>query len=53
MDEYVGISSNHPQSYRTFMNENLFDKIDIDKSNTEIPDGMAENPSKLVLDMKE
>ena len=47
LDEYVGISSNHPQSYRTFMNENLFDKIDIDKSNTEVPDGMAENPLEV------
>ena len=29
------------------MNENLFDKIDIDKSNTEVPDGMAENPLEV------
>ena len=44
LDEYVGIPSNHPQSYRTFMDENLFDQIDIEKSNTKVPDGMAENP---------
>ena len=35
------------------MNENLFDKIDIDKSNTEVPDGMAENPLEVGPDMKE
>ena len=44
LDEYVGIPSNHAQSYRTFMDENLFDQIDIDKSNTQVPNGMAENP---------
>ena len=27
--EYVGIASNHPQSYRTFMNNNFFNKIEI------------------------
>jgi glucosamine-6-phosphate deaminase len=27
------------QSYVTFMNENLFDHVDIDKSNVHIPDG--------------
>ena len=44
LDEYVGIPGDHPQSYRTFMDENLFDQIDIEKSNTKVPDGMAENP---------
>tara|TARA_B100000242_G_scaffold42934_2_gene25586 strand:+ start:183 stop:992 length:810 start_codon:yes stop_codon:yes gene_type:complete len=47
LDEYVGIPSNHPQSYRTFMDENLFDRIDIEKSNTQVPDGMAENPLEV------
>ena len=47
LDEYVGIASNHPQSYRTFMDENLFDRIDIEKSNTQVPDGMAENPLEI------
>jgi len=44
LDEYVGIPGDHPQSYRTFMDDNLFNKIDIEKSNTQVPDGMAENP---------
>ena len=47
LDEYVGIPGNHPQSYRTFMDDNLFSKIDIDKANTQVPDGMAENPLEV------
>ena len=43
MDEYVGLSGDHPQSYRHFMVENLFNHIDIDPANIHIPDGMAEN----------
>ena len=44
LDEYVGIHQDHPQSYRTFMNVHLFDKIDIEESNTHVPDGTMENP---------
>ena len=29
LDEYVGIPANHPQSYRTFMDDNFFCKINI------------------------
>lgn len=47
LDEYVGIPADHPQSYRTFMDVNFFDKIDIEKSNTEVPNGMAENPLEV------
>ena len=31
LDEYVGLSGEHSQSYRYFMNKNLFDKININK----------------------
>lgn len=41
MDEYVGLDRNHEQSYYTFMHENFFNHIDIDKANTNILDGMA------------
>ena len=41
LDEYVGLPPDHPQSYRYFMDKNLFDHINIDKSNTQVPDGMA------------
>ena len=47
LDEYVGIPRNHPQSYRTFMDDNLFNKIDIEKANTQVPNGMAENPLEV------
>ena len=47
LDEYVGIPGNHPQSYRTFMDDNLFNKIDIEKTNTQVPDGMADNPLEV------
>src|SRR5690625_2705881 len=43
LDEYVGLSPNHPNSYTYFMNEQLFDHIDIDKKNTYIPNGLADN----------
>ena len=29
LDEYLGLAKEHPESYHTFMAENLFDKIDI------------------------
>lgn len=41
LDEYVGLSGDHPQSYRYFMNANLFNQINIDKANTHVPDGKA------------
>ncbi|MCK8044769.1 glucosamine-6-phosphate deaminase [Shewanella sp. 1CM18E] len=44
LDEYLGLEGTHPQSYRYFMNEQLFDHIDIDKSQTFVPPGDAENP---------
>lgn len=41
LDEYVGIGGDHPQSYRYFMNDNLFNHINIDKSKTFVPNGLA------------
>lgn len=43
LDEYVGLNGNHPSSYRYFMDENFFDHINIDKENTHVPDGKADN----------
>lgn len=43
LDEYVGLSGEHPQSYRYFMNDNLFNHINIDKKNTYVPNGLAKN----------
>lgn len=41
LDEYCGISEDNDQSYRYFMNKNLFDSINISKANTYVPCGMA------------
>ena len=46
LDEYCGISPENPQSYRYFMNKNLFDRVNIKKENTHIPSGMAEDFSE-------
>ena len=43
LDEYVGLSGEHDQSYRYFMNNNLFNHINIDKANTKVPNGLAED----------
>ena len=43
LDEYRGLPGTHDQSYRYFMNTNLFDHINIDKANTYVPNGMAED----------
>lgn len=41
LDEYYGISEDHPQSYRKFMNDNLFSKLNINLANTRVLDGLA------------
>ncbi len=41
LDEYKGLSGEHDQSYRYFMNRNFFDHINIKKENTNVPDGLA------------
>ena len=43
LDEYAGLPGDNDQSYRYFMNQNLFDHINIDKANTNVPDGTAAN----------
>ena len=43
LDEYVGLDDNHPQSYRYFMQKNLFDRVNILRENTYVPNGVAEN----------
>ena len=41
LDEYVGLRPEHPQSYRFFMRQNLFDHVNLDPRFTHVPDGMA------------
>lgn len=41
LDEYVGLDVTNDQSYRYFMNDNLFDHVNIDKAKTFVPNGCA------------
>jgi len=50
MDEYVGISENHPESYHSFMFENFFNHIDIDRNNIHILNGNAQDLNKECAD---
>ncbi|NBI11071.1 glucosamine-6-phosphate deaminase [Colidextribacter sp. OB.20] len=44
LDEYVGLAPDHDQSYRYFMQSNLFDHVDILPENTRVPDGLTKDP---------
>lgn len=46
LDEYYPISPENKQSYRFFMNQNLFSRVNIDLSHTHIPSGTADNIEK-------
>lgn len=39
LDEYIGLSPEHPQSYHHYMNKHLFDHLDFAKQKTFLPDG--------------
>jgi len=43
LDEYIGLSPDHPQSYHYFMFHNFFNHINIKKENVHIPNGIAED----------
>jgi len=43
LDEYVGLTQNHPQSYHYFMHENLFKHVNIPRHNIYIPSGTTDN----------
>ena len=46
LDEYRGLSGDNDQSYRYFMNKNLFDHVNIDKSRTFVPNGLEPDSGK-------
>jgi len=46
LDEYCGISPEQEQSYRYYMNENLFRVVNIPEKNTHLPDGLAADYDK-------
>ena len=43
LDEYVGLNGDHDQSYRYFMNTNLFNHVNIDKAKTAVPSGISDD----------
>lgn len=43
LDEYVGLDANNENSYAYFMSKHLFDRINIDKCNTHLPNGKAQD----------
>lgn len=45
LDEYYPLAPDNDQSYRYFMNHNLFDHVNIKKENTNVPDGLAKDPA--------
>jgi glucosamine-6-phosphate deaminase len=46
LDEYYGLSPEHEQSYHYFMQQNLFDYINIPRENTHIPDGLTRDVAR-------
>lgn len=48
LDEYKGLSKNNPQSYYYFMNDNLFNHVNIDKIRTHFPDEEVEKYEQLI-----
>ena len=53
LDEYKGLPGSHEQSYRYFMNTNLFDHVNIDKNKTYVPNGLEEDSDKACADYNE
>lgn len=50
LDEYIGLSPEHEQSYRYFMQDNLFNHVDIKPENTNVPNGLADDPEQAAAD---
>ncbi len=53
LDEYVGLDGGHEQSYRYFMDKNLFEHVNIDRANTHVPCGVGDDPEKNARDYEE
>ena len=49
LDEYVGLAPDHPCSYRRFMQENLFEHVNVPAEHIHIPNGMAQNVEEECL----
>ena len=48
LDEYKGLSGSHDQSYRYFMQHNLFDHVDVRPERTHVPNGEFVVPTHVV-----
>ena len=46
LDEYMGLGGDNDQSYRYFMNKHLFERVNIDMTNTHVPDGTVLDSEK-------
>lgn len=53
LDEYIGLAPTHPQSYRYFMDENLFRHVNIKMKNTHVPDGLSDDHEKTCNEFEE
>ena len=53
LDEYLDLRPSHPQSYRYFMNENLFNHINVDPKNIHVPYGHAGDVEEFVGRLRE
>jgi len=53
MDEYVGLATEHPESYHSFMFNNFFNHIDIEKKNINILNGNATDVEKECTNFEE
>ena len=50
LDEYKGLSPENDQSYLYFMNNHLFNHVNIDKSKTFVPNGQESDSAKACAD---
>lgn len=50
LDEYRGLSGDHDQSYRYFMNEHLFNRVNVRKEYTNVPNGLEPDADKACKD---
>ena len=53
LDEYKGLSPDNDQSYRYFMNDHLFNHVNIDKANTNVPNGLEPDAEKACREYDE
>ncbi|MBQ3865167.1 MAG: glucosamine-6-phosphate deaminase [Clostridia bacterium] len=53
LDEYRDIPAGHPQSYRTFMHRNLFDRVNMNPERIHIPDGSDPDEEKVCREYEE